>query len=46
MARRAAHYSDLLDMYKKSRAEGFGAEVKRRIMIGLSMRLVCSRCRR
>jgi aspartyl-tRNA(Asn)/glutamyl-tRNA(Gln) amidotransferase subunit A len=24
----------LLDMYKKSRAEGFGAEVKRRIMIG------------
>ena len=31
---RAAHYSDLLDMYKKSRAEGFGAEVKRRIMIG------------
>jgi aspartyl-tRNA(Asn)/glutamyl-tRNA(Gln) amidotransferase subunit A len=31
---RAAHYSDLLDMYKKSRAEGFGPEVKRRIMIG------------
>ena len=31
---RAAHYTDLLDMYKKSRAEGFGAEVKRRIMIG------------
>jgi aspartyl-tRNA(Asn)/glutamyl-tRNA(Gln) amidotransferase subunit A len=27
---RAAHYTDLLDMYKKSRAEGFGAEVKRR----------------
>ncbi|MFM7198396.1 MAG: amidase family protein, partial [Chloroflexota bacterium] len=27
-------YGDLLDMYKKSRAEGFGAEVKRRIMIG------------
>ncbi|MBU3651198.1 MAG: Asp-tRNA(Asn)/Glu-tRNA(Gln) amidotransferase subunit GatA [Limnohabitans sp.] len=25
---------DLLDMYKKSRAEGFGAEVKRRIMTG------------
>jgi aspartyl-tRNA(Asn)/glutamyl-tRNA(Gln) amidotransferase subunit A len=23
-----------LDMYKKTRAEGFGAEVKRRIMIG------------
>ncbi len=31
---RAAQYDDLLDMYKKSRAEGFGAEVKRRIMIG------------
>ncbi len=31
---RAAQYSDLLDMYKKSRAEGFGPEVKRRIMIG------------
>jgi aspartyl-tRNA(Asn)/glutamyl-tRNA(Gln) amidotransferase subunit A len=31
---RAAAYSDLLDLYKKSRAEGFGAEVKRRIMIG------------
>ncbi len=31
---RAAKYTDLLDMYKKSRAEGFGAEVKRRIMIG------------
>jgi aspartyl-tRNA(Asn)/glutamyl-tRNA(Gln) amidotransferase subunit A len=31
---RAAQYSDLLDMYKKTRAEGFGAEVKRRIMIG------------
>ena len=31
---RAAHYDDLLDMYKKSRSEGFGAEVKRRIMIG------------
>jgi len=31
---RAATYSDLLDMYKKSRAEGFGPEVKRRIMIG------------
>ena len=25
---------DLLEMYKKSRSEGFGAEVKRRIMIG------------
>ncbi|WP_011296264.1 Asp-tRNA(Asn)/Glu-tRNA(Gln) amidotransferase subunit GatA [Cupriavidus necator] len=31
---RAAEYRDLLDMYKKSRAEGFGAEVKRRIMVG------------
>jgi aspartyl-tRNA(Asn)/glutamyl-tRNA(Gln) amidotransferase subunit A len=31
---RAAKYGDLMDMYKKSRAEGFGAEVKRRIMIG------------
>jgi aspartyl-tRNA(Asn)/glutamyl-tRNA(Gln) amidotransferase subunit A len=31
---RAARYDDLLDMYRKSRAEGFGAEVKRRIMIG------------
>ena len=31
---RAARYDDLVDMYKKTRAEGFGAEVKRRIMIG------------
>jgi aspartyl-tRNA(Asn)/glutamyl-tRNA(Gln) amidotransferase subunit A len=31
---RAAQHGDLLDMYKKSRAEGFGLEVKRRIMIG------------
>jgi aspartyl-tRNA(Asn)/glutamyl-tRNA(Gln) amidotransferase subunit A len=31
---RAAQYTDLLDMYKKTRAQGFGAEVKRRIMIG------------
>jgi aspartyl-tRNA(Asn)/glutamyl-tRNA(Gln) amidotransferase subunit A len=31
---RAAQYADLLEMYKKTRAEGFGAEVKRRIMIG------------
>ena len=31
---RAAEYTDLLDMYKRSRAEGFGAEVKRRILIG------------
>ena len=31
---RASEYGDLLDMYKRSRSEGFGAEVKRRIMIG------------
>ena len=31
---RAADYGDLTDMYKKTRAEGFGDEVKRRIMIG------------
>ena len=31
---RAANYTDLADMYRKSRAEGFGAEVKRRVMIG------------
>ncbi|SDV50288.1 Asp-tRNA(Asn)/Glu-tRNA(Gln) amidotransferase subunit GatA [Chitinasiproducens palmae] len=31
---RAAEYGDLLDMYKKSRAEGFGAEVQRRILVG------------
>jgi aspartyl-tRNA(Asn)/glutamyl-tRNA(Gln) amidotransferase subunit A len=31
---RAADYADLNDMYAKSRAEGFGAEVKRRILIG------------
>jgi len=31
---RAAKYDDLTDMYKKTRAEGFGAEVKRRILIG------------
>ncbi len=31
---RATEYTDLLDMYKKSRAEGFGAEVKRRILVG------------
>ena len=31
---RAAQHGDLLDMYKRSRAEGFGPEVKRRIMIG------------
>jgi aspartyl-tRNA(Asn)/glutamyl-tRNA(Gln) amidotransferase subunit A len=31
---RNAHYHDLADMYQKTRAEGFGDEVKRRIMIG------------
>jgi len=31
---RAAHYTDLTDMYKKSRTEGFGDEATRRIMIG------------
>ncbi|MBL0242706.1 MAG: Asp-tRNA(Asn)/Glu-tRNA(Gln) amidotransferase subunit GatA [Rhodoferax sp.] len=31
---RAKDYTDLADMYQKTRAEGFGDEVKRRIMIG------------
>ncbi len=31
---RAKDYVDLVDMYKKTRAEGFGNEVKRRIMTG------------
>jgi aspartyl-tRNA(Asn)/glutamyl-tRNA(Gln) amidotransferase subunit A len=31
---RAPDYSDLNDMYAKTRAQGFGAEVKRRILIG------------
>ena len=31
---RADNYTNLADMYSKSRAEGFGAEVKRRILIG------------
>jgi aspartyl-tRNA(Asn)/glutamyl-tRNA(Gln) amidotransferase subunit A len=31
---RAERYADLTDMYCKTRAEGFGAEVKRRILIG------------
>ncbi|ATE62825.1 Asp-tRNA(Asn)/Glu-tRNA(Gln) amidotransferase subunit GatA [Thauera sinica] len=31
---RAADYADLADMYSKSRAEGFGEEVKRRILVG------------
>ncbi|MFH1834005.1 MAG: Asp-tRNA(Asn)/Glu-tRNA(Gln) amidotransferase subunit GatA, partial [bacterium] len=31
---RAAHSGDLYDMYTRTRSEGFGPEVKRRIMIG------------
>jgi aspartyl-tRNA(Asn)/glutamyl-tRNA(Gln) amidotransferase subunit A len=31
---RAASYADLTDMYRKTRAQGFGAEVKRRILVG------------
>jgi aspartyl-tRNA(Asn)/glutamyl-tRNA(Gln) amidotransferase subunit A len=31
---RCANPEDLTDLYKRSRAEGFGAEVKRRIMVG------------
>ncbi|OGA53192.1 MAG: aspartyl/glutamyl-tRNA amidotransferase subunit A [Betaproteobacteria bacterium RIFCSPLOWO2_12_FULL_62_13] len=31
---RAPEYGDLTDMYKKTRAQGFGGEVKRRILIG------------
>jgi aspartyl-tRNA(Asn)/glutamyl-tRNA(Gln) amidotransferase subunit A len=32
--RRAAAYQNLIDMYSRSRGEGFGPEVKRRIMLG------------
>lgn len=31
---RAAKFENMIDMYSTSRAEGFGAEVKRRIMLG------------
>nr|WP_314623081.1 Asp-tRNA(Asn)/Glu-tRNA(Gln) amidotransferase subunit GatA [uncultured Noviherbaspirillum sp.] len=31
---RAANYTDLSDMYRKTRSEGFGEEVKRRILVG------------
>ncbi|MCD7773730.1 MAG: Asp-tRNA(Asn)/Glu-tRNA(Gln) amidotransferase subunit GatA [Ruminococcus sp.] len=31
---RAKNYDDLTDMYEKTRSEGFGDEVKRRIMLG------------
>ena len=31
---RAQQYTDLADMYRRTRTEGFGEEVKRRIMVG------------
>jgi aspartyl-tRNA(Asn)/glutamyl-tRNA(Gln) amidotransferase subunit A len=31
---RAEKYDDVLDMYRKTRSQGFGTEVKRRILIG------------
>jgi len=31
---RAAEYDDLIDLYCRTRAEGFGGEVKRRILVG------------
>lgn len=31
---RSNHYDDLLEMYSRTRAEGFGKEVKRRIILG------------
>ncbi|ADQ07637.1 glutamyl-tRNA(Gln) amidotransferase, A subunit [Caldicellulosiruptor hydrothermalis 108] len=31
---RTQNYDDLIDLYKKTRSEGFGPEVKRRIMLG------------
>ena len=31
---RAREYADLMDMYCRTRAEGFGAEVKQRILVG------------
>ena len=31
---RAENFEDLIDLYKKSRTEGFGKEVKRRILLG------------
>jgi len=31
---RAPEYADLLDLYRKTRAQGFGAEVRRRILVG------------
>ena len=35
---RCGHPRDLLDLYRRSRGEGFGAEVKRRIMTGTYVR--------
>ncbi len=32
--KRAAHANDLMELYVRSRTEGFGAEVKRRILLG------------
>ena len=31
---RAAHFDNLVNMYERSRSEGFGLEVKRRLMLG------------
>jgi aspartyl-tRNA(Asn)/glutamyl-tRNA(Gln) amidotransferase subunit A len=31
---RAPEYTDLMDLYRKTRSQGFGAEVKRRVLIG------------
>ncbi len=31
---RAEEYEDLIDLYRKTRSQGFGSEVKRRIMLG------------
>jgi aspartyl-tRNA(Asn)/glutamyl-tRNA(Gln) amidotransferase subunit A len=31
---RASRYADLADMYRRTRAEGFGAEVKQRVLVG------------
>ncbi|MGI6114450.1 MAG: Asp-tRNA(Asn)/Glu-tRNA(Gln) amidotransferase subunit GatA [Mahellales bacterium] len=31
---RAKEYDDMIDMYKRSRSQGFGVEAKRRIMLG------------
>jgi len=31
---RAKEYTDLMDLYVRTRSEGFGVEVKRRILLG------------